>query len=103
MQSITPLSRSSFVLWALLCAVLLVLFQGVFAILLHLISQSSLWPIGTALCYFLAGGLCALKTTRGLEEAASTRRGCLSGLLTGLFSIFLTLFLITLLIMTSNV
>ncbi len=94
----TP-SRKSLALSAVLFAVPLALAQGVMILLSVWAESGSIpWLFGTAVCYVLGGGLCAFRTTRGLDESTSANWGRLSGLLTGLFSSLLGLCILALMI-----
>jgi hypothetical protein len=92
-------SRKSLALSALLFAVPLALAQGVMIFLsVWAESGGTPWLFGTAVCSVLGGGLCAFRTTRGVDESTSANWGRLSGLLTGLFSSLLGLFILALMI-----
>ena len=84
-------SRKSLVFSTLLFAVPLTLAQGMTIFFSAWTSSATPWLVGTSICYILSGGLCTLKTTRSLDESTGTNWGCLSGLLTGLFSSLLGL------------
>lgn len=88
MHAIVPLppSRKSLVLSALLFAVPLALAQAATIFLGVWASSGTPWLFSTAVCYVLGGGLCAFRTTRGLDKSTCANWGRLSGLLTGLFS-----------------
>ncbi len=92
-------SRKSLALSALLFAIPLALAQIVLVFLSVWAQAYTPWLVGTAACSLLGGGFCALRTTRKVsDETISINYGRFSGLLTGLLSSLLGLFLFALLL-----
>jgi hypothetical protein len=84
-----PPSWKSLLFFALLFAFPLAFAQGGI-LFLGTLTQTSLafgvWFCGTSVCFFLAGGLCTLVITRGLDEFTATKLSRQSSLLTGFLS-----------------
>ena len=98
MHEVVSPSRRSLAWSGLFFAVPLAFIQGATLFLWIRLSFPELWLVGTAFCYLIGGGFCGFRTTREGGEATKMKRGCLSGLLTGLLSSLLGVFFLVLLI-----